>query len=312
MQGACIQARQRQKQRRQVAVELHAPGIEDRQRPADAAFRQPRRERAIGVGQICRARRDEPLDGSGGQRAKVEAPAARTDGGQKPAGRMADQQQHGARRRLFQHLQQSVLGVAVHILRAIDDDDAPAALRRREPQEGDRVADIVDDDLAAQLSGLGIDRPRQDPEIRMAAAGDAPEDRMLRIQVQAGGRGRCEQRVGLTGFAGQQKTGEAIGQRRLADTLGTGQEPGMGQPARASALEKGALGGVLIDQRRIFPRLHQATSSPSLAFTAALTPAQVAASSPVASMTTQRSGAAAAMARKPCRNASWKRLSILS
>src|SRR4029077_13295348 len=109
-----------------------------------------------------------------------------------------------------------------------------------------------------------------------------------------------------------QESGEAIGERRLADALGARQQPGMGQPARACALEERALRGPLVDQRRILPRLHHATSRPSLALTAALTWAQVAASSPAASMTTQRSGAAAAMARKPCRRASWKLRSILS
>jgi hypothetical protein len=133
---------------------------------------------------------------------------------------MADQQQHGARRRLLQHLEQGILGIAVHILRAIDDDDAPAALRGREAEESDCIAHIVDDDLAAQLAGLGIDRPHQDTQIRVAAAGDAPEDRMLRIEFQPGGRRRVEEGIGPAGFAGQQESGKAIGERRLADPLG--------------------------------------------------------------------------------------------
>ena len=192
--------------------------------------------------------------------------------GRSRPGRMADQQQHGARRRLFQHLQQGVLGVAVHILRAIDDDDAPAALRGRQPQEGDRIADIVDDDLAAQLAGLGIDRPRQDPQIRMAAAGDAPEDGMLRDRVSSpAGGGASNERIGLAGFAGQQESGEAIGERRLADALGarsaarhgpagpSGRSPGARArraPARPAPDSPAAPSGDLEAEPRLHRRPH--------------------------------------------------------
>src|SRR6266481_3244133 len=127
---------------------------------------------------------------------------------------MADQQEYGAWRRFLQHLEQGVGGVAVHILGAIDDDDAPAPFGRRQPHEGNGIANIVDDDFAAQFSGLGINGARNRTQIGMAAAGYATKDRMGRIEGQTGWS-LPEQTAPGRILSGQQKSRETIGERRL-------------------------------------------------------------------------------------------------
>ena len=69
------------------------------------------------------------------QRPQIQPLAARADGGQKPARRVGEQHQHGARRRLLQQSSAGVGGVVVHVVGGIDDGDAPAARARRHAEE---------------------------------------------------------------------------------------------------------------------------------------------------------------------------------
>ncbi len=91
----------------------------------------------------------------------------------------------------------------------------------------------------------------------MAARGHAAEHRML---------GRDRQRIGLAAERrtsrrqprlGQEKAGETKGQRRLADALGPGDQPGMGQPARVKGRKQQRLGGGVADQLRVLARRRQ-------------------------------------------------------
>ncbi len=70
------------------------------------------------------------------------------DGRQQPARAVADQQQQGSPRRLFEDLEQSVGGAAVHFLRTVDDDDTPAFLGGGETKEAGDLTRILNHDLA--------------------------------------------------------------------------------------------------------------------------------------------------------------------
>src|SRR6201993_2871300 len=79
-------------------------------------------------------------------------PAARADSWQQQARAVTHQQQQPPPRRLFEDLQERIGSVAVHLLSAVDDDDAPPLLRRGQPKEASNLARIFDDNLAAQAS----------------------------------------------------------------------------------------------------------------------------------------------------------------
>ncbi len=83
------------------------------------------------------------------QRREWKAAAARADRRQQPPRAVRHQQQQRAPRRLFEDLQQRIRRVAVHLVGAVDNHDAPAALGRGQPQKRADLARIVDDDLGA-------------------------------------------------------------------------------------------------------------------------------------------------------------------
>ncbi len=192
MQRGGVQAGQVEQQRDEVAVELDPARVQNRERAPDAAFRQLGGEASIGVRQIGHALRQQLRQHGRRQRPQVQAPAARPDRRQEAAGGMSDQNQHGTWRRLLQDLQQGILGASVHVLRAVCDHDAPAALGGRESQEGGGRTHVVDDDLAAQLSGLRVHSPSEDAQVRVAAARDPDEDGMAGVEEEAFRRRREE------------------------------------------------------------------------------------------------------------------------
>ena len=53
---------------------------------------------------------------------------ARPDGRQEPSGRMGDEDEECARRRLLQRFQERICRAAVHVVSWIDDDDPPSVV----------------------------------------------------------------------------------------------------------------------------------------------------------------------------------------
>ena len=80
---------------------------------------------------------------------EAEPAAAGADGGQQPARRMRDQEQHAAFGRLLQSLQQGVGGVGIHVVGRIDDRDPVGRARRRLGEELRQGARLVDRDELA-------------------------------------------------------------------------------------------------------------------------------------------------------------------
>ena len=58
--------------------------------------------------------------------------------------------------RLLEHFQQRIGRVAVHLVGAVDNDDAPAALGRRQMEEIADLAHVADHDLAATSVSLWV------------------------------------------------------------------------------------------------------------------------------------------------------------
>ena len=73
-------------------------------------------------------------------------------------GRMADDQEQRARRRLLEHLQERIGGARIHVVGGIDDRDPPAGLAAGRAEEGDGAADLVDGQLGPVA--LLVRRPR--------------------------------------------------------------------------------------------------------------------------------------------------------
>jgi predicted pyridoxine 5'-phosphate oxidase superfamily flavin-nucleotide-binding protein len=157
---------------------------------------------------------------------------------------MADQQKKRAPRRFLEDLEQRVGGIAVHVVGAVDDDDAPAAFRRGETQEVRDLARVVDDDLVAQhpLARLGIgrriallplvrvDAALDGQEVGMTARGDPAEDGIVLRDGERGWRRRGE-KIWPRRALGEQVAGQAKRQRRLADAARPAEDQGVGQPA---------------------------------------------------------------------------------
>src|SRR5215475_2065310 len=102
--------------------------------------------------------------------------------------------------------------------------------------------------------------------------------------------------------------GEAEGEGRLADTARSRDQPGVMQTPRLPGSQQGRLGGGMADEDGILARRrdarlvrHDANLTPSRRLTAARTADWTASRSWRASMTMQRWGSLAAIARKPSR-----------
>jgi hypothetical protein len=148
---------------------------------------------------------------------------------------------------------QGVGRVRVHVLGPVDDDDAPPALTRRAAEELRDLPHLVDDDLAPHALGLLVGAALDRHQPGMRAGGDAAEDRIGRIDVQAFARHA----------AGEQPAGEAIGERGFADPLAAGDQPGMVQAAAGAGIGPYALGRLMAEQAGIGPGLKARQLAPS-------------------------------------------------
>ncbi len=96
-----------------------------------------------------RARRiDRAREFAGPQRVEAQDAAARTHGRQQPPEPMGHQQEHRARRRLLEALEQRVDGALLEVVRRIDDQRAPGAERRPRDQAALHLAHLIDRDAA--------------------------------------------------------------------------------------------------------------------------------------------------------------------
>ena len=80
-----------------------------------------------------------------------------------------------------------------------------------------------------------------DVEVGVAAGGDATE----------GGVGGVEVQAVVRRAAGQQEAGEAVGERRLADAVRAGDQPGVVQAAGAHGVQQRDLGGLVAEQNGV-------------------------------------------------------------
>ena len=81
------------------------------------------------------------------------------------------------------------------------------------------------------------------------------------------GIGRTVERVDgpiVAPYRVEDGSGDAIGQRRLADTLRTADEPGMVQPALPQSLEKGALALPVAEKGELLARMRRALETVGL------------------------------------------------
>ena len=90
-----------------------------------------------------------------GAKPELDAPAARPDGRQHRVFVRGDQHECRVRRRLLERLQEGVLGGDAHRVRRIDDDDAGAALVRREGDGALQLAYLVDADFGEDAAVVG-------------------------------------------------------------------------------------------------------------------------------------------------------------
>ncbi|MNE57291.1 hypothetical protein D3C80_1522440 [compost metagenome] len=113
----------------------------------------------------------------------------------------------------------------------------------------------------------------------MRLGGDQLTDRII---------GRSPQRpTGRIGRCAQQAARGAIGEGRLAAALDTAQQPGVMQTSPVQGVQKGFLGGDVRDQVEPVARVFAHSNRSE---TALHRRSETASSSPVASITTQRSG----------------------
>ena len=146
----------------------------------------------------------------------------------------------------------------------------------------------------------------------MGARGDLMDDRMAGVdgEIDRAGNGRrCRIR------AGQDEARQAIGERRLADAFRPLDQPGMVHASRTVGIEQCALRGRVAQQAIGTVRggepegrgkvaahapcsARPAASMPKRRLTTSHTRSVTSSISPDASITTQRSGSAAAMSRK--------------
>ena len=158
---------------------------------------------------------------------------------------MADEKEEHATRWLLQAFEQGVGGVPVHLLRRIDDHHPPAALARREREEGVGGPHIVHHDLGAEPPPVA-EAPFDDREVAVTAGCDSSEDGMFRWHRQS---------VAAAPFpTGEHETRESVSQCRLTNAAWARDQPGVGEPAALPCLHEGAGSALVPDEMRVLTR----------------------------------------------------------
>ena len=285
--------------RRELAVRRHGHGA------PDAAVRQQRQRVAFLGLQIGHGAGERISDDFVRQRAEPQLGAARPDCRGKRPGPMADKDQHGARRRLFERLQQRVGGVAIYRFRTVDDCHPIAAGGRRHLQRRGRRPHRVDGDLGTEPPGTRVALGFQHRQIGMDAPGHLAEHGMV--------RGHRESPIEEI-RARQERPGKAEAERRLAYAGRPCEQPAVRQPARGNCAADHREGRILAVQLGVIPRREDARghgrcaapprSMPKRRTTRSRISSATTSTGRFPSTTTQRSGWARASARKPARTCS--------
>ncbi len=333
MHGPPIDLGQQAEQLLDLGVELDASGAEQAEQPPGTAFGKALQRRPFGIGGWRGSGDGKRLHGSGArilaaERLQGEGAGARADGRYEAPRRRGDEQEHRARRRLLQRLEQGIRSVDVQLVGFVDDDDAPAVSGGAVGKERTQPANLVDRDRGGKALRLHVvgTADEQQPGVRQR----------LHLACGArrfGDREALPRRIALA-LRRQRGAREAVGERRLADALRPGQQPGMVQAPAGQRLSQQALGlGVAVQLLRLarmrvtlepvglrqFLELgdggcarHYRGGASRRDCTACHTAAKTARSSCAASMMTQRSGSARAMSRKASRSFQWKARSRFS
>ena len=243
---------------------------------------------------------------------EAQCAAARANGDRDLTLGGGNQEEHRALRRLFQSFQESVGGILIEIVGAIDDDHAPTPLAGAVAEKGTQAPDLVDADPLRIAFGALVPRAAQQEQVGMGLRRYSPEHRMLGADCR-------DATSGLLVAEGEHLTGKMIGERRLADAFGTDDQPGMVQPAALEGLLEFGTRRVVAEQAvdlawgreavkpvglvagntRLFGRSPR--HGRKRAATASHTSSATRASGLVASITTQRFGSSSAMSRKALR-----------
>jgi len=162
---------------------------------------------------------------------------------------VADQQQQRLPRRLLEDLEQRVRGTAVHLLRPVDDDDAPPFLRSGQAKKAGNLACILDHDLAAQPAPPCIIRPLYGQEVGMAACRDAAKHPAFGIDRQP-----CSGCAGPFLSVRQQEARQAESERCLPDAAWPAQQNGVRQSTDFVEPPQLALGALVTDEVGVRPR----------------------------------------------------------
>ena len=186
------------------------------------------------------------------QRPQQQAPAARTDGRQFAARRVAHQQQERTRRRLLENLEQRVGAFALQVVDGIDDGDAPTALARGRTEERHRFAHVVDADHGVELAGLLVEHAFEHQQVALRLRRNAAGNWIVRIDRERSRLlDRRQTRIGMR----EHEARQPIGQRRLAYARRPADQPGMRNAAAFVGIEQRALGFAMPEQRAGFARM---------------------------------------------------------
>src|SRR5262245_49498809 len=88
----------------------------------------------------------------------------------------------------LKYFKQGIGGTSIHIFRAIDDDDPPTAARCFEVKKLVNLSHMLDDDHRPHFFLFFVVGALDGQQIRMAAAGDLPEDRRARRHLERSAR----------------------------------------------------------------------------------------------------------------------------
>ena len=263
------------------------------------------------------------------QRPQQQAAAAGADRRQHPLRRMADDQEDGARRRLLDHLEERIGARDRQILGAVDDADPIAAIGRGRAEHVERLAHRIDGDR--RRGGLSCPSPAR------GAARKGWDGRAPRLGAPHGNRaGHPACRWSDRGFStGRGRLGRPDRRGSPCRYPGDRRSARHGGGGPAQPLQKGRLAFLVAEKGELLARMRRALetvrarsvlivtrhrgASPhvrSVCGRRSRSAAQIAASTSSgdrsASMTTQRSGSAWAMARKAWRRFWWKERSSSS
>src|SRR6516165_1826005 len=167
---------------------------------------------------------------------------------------MTDQQEQPPPRRFFQYFEQSVRGIAVHLLRAINDDDAPPLLRCGQPEKTGNFTRVLDKDLTAQAAAPRIIGSLDRQQVRMTPGSNPAKDTAFGIYREATARRTAEHVSPKIRRLREQEPGEPEGERCLANPARPAQQDRVRQTTQFVKASQLALDGLVTDKLRISPR----------------------------------------------------------